>query len=243
MSVSITYRGRLGNNIVTYLMAQYLAHKNDLVFENSLPENIDSDFIVNRISGKKTYDNFVEIVDANVLYYINTPIQSNIHVNDYFQWKEIFEQEDVVNKYKTYIIPKPIETNCDLFVGVRLGDIKNVVSLPFEYYSETIEKIDFKNGVISSDSPNDEIVLRLMEKYNLKLFHGSPSYTIRYASQCKNIVLSSGTFCFLQGFFSNNSKVYFIDDNTMEKEFGVRRWTGGMFNAFLNTQGWIPFKK
>lgn len=243
MSVKISYRGRLGNKIMTYLMAQYLAEKNDLAFDVEFPENINDDFIINKVSGKRNYSEFTEIIDANIIHYMKTPINSGIHVNDHFQWKEVWENQDVITKYKTYMTPKPLEPECDLFVSVRLGDITGVVSLPIEYYSETLEKIKFSNGFISSDSPEHPIVLQLIKRFNLKLFSGSPAHKIRYASMCKNIVLSSGTFCFLQGFFSKNSNVYFIDDETMQQKLGIRQWTGGMFNAFLQVPNWIPYKK
>lgn len=241
MSVKISYRGRLGNKIMTYLMAQYLAEKNDLAFDVEFPENINDDFIINKVSGKRNYSEFTEIIDANIIHYMKTPINSGIHVNDHFQWKEVWENEDVITKYKTYIVPKPLKPECDLFVSVRLGDIANSVSLPIEYYDESIRRAKFTTGFISSDSPDHPMILELMEKFNLKLFQGSAAYTLRYASQCENMILSFGTYSFLQGFFSNKSKIYFIDDATMKEEFNISPWCGGMFTAFLNKKNWIPF--
>ena len=74
----------------------------------------------------------------------------------------------------------------------------------------------------------------------------SPSYTIRYGSQCKNLVLSHGSFSFLIGLFSNNSNIYFIDNKTQKHIYGIDKWDGcgpGMFSTFVGQKNMFLYEE
>lgn len=243
MSVKLLYRGRLANQLLIYLMGQYFAERNNLRFD----ENFDSfemnkNFIMNKSSGNLTYDSTIEINDINVKDYLEAHIQKNIYLTGQFQMPVIFQNDYVIQKYKSYIIPKKVEVDHDLFIHVRLGDIQNTHGLPFSYYDQQISRTNFKRGIVSSDSLDHPIVKKLMEKYNLDVLDGSPEFTIRYGSYCKNIVLSYGSFSLLIGLLSNDSNVYFINDEKMKGCFNISPWMGPAFDAFVTKKGWILFQ-
>jgi len=233
---------RFGNCVLIYLMSQYIAEKYNLISEpfSHQSHDIKDNFIINHFSGTKTYKKTIEVTDDNILDFLKLDnIDANVVLtNSFFQNPEIFKNLDIINKYYSYLSPLKVkETTKDLFVHVRLGDIKHNC-LPFEYYEKQIKKINFTDGVISSDSPDDTIVKTLVEKFNLKIFNATPEYTVRYASQCKQLVLSAGSFSFLIGLFAKDSEKYYIDNQTMYEIFNKNSWDGGFFSAFLNKKSW-----
>ena len=98
--------------------------------------------------------------------------------------------------------------NNDLFIHVRIGDVPHYAP-PYSYYSSIIEKTDYVNGFISSDTIDSDLCKKLIKTYNLKIVDLSEQDTILFASTCKYLILSQGTFSWAMGFFSVNSTVYF----------------------------------
>jgi hypothetical protein len=240
MSVKLLYRGRLANQLLIYLMGQYFAEKNNLVFnENIESPEMNANFQINKICGMWSYDSFIEIDDTNFQNYLDANIHQGVYLTGQFQMPGIFRRDDIVKKYKSYIIPQKIEPIHDLFIHIRLGDISEKFGLPVSYYEQQISKINFNKGVIASDSPDHPTVRHLMSKYNMDFLNQSPEFTIRYGSQCKNIVLSYGSFSLMLGLLSNDSDVYFINDEMMIKKFNIFPWMGPAFEAFVGKNRWI----
>jgi hypothetical protein len=238
MSLEINYIGRLGNNILQYLMGQYLSHKFNLQFNAELESN--DDFIIHKTSGSKNYSCKVEVNDSNIFDIINTEnIKHGIHLNGYFHDRKIFENKHIINFYKSRIIFKPLNGVYDLFAHVRLGDIDNRHNLPYEYYHEQIEKVPYEKCTISTDSPDHDIVKKLMSNFKNCNILGdcSPSYALRYGANCNNLVLSPGTFSFCIAFFSLcDPDVYCIDNIILKEKFNRKSWDGGVFTAFIGRE-------
>jgi hypothetical protein len=91
---------------------------------------------------------------------------------------------------------------------LRLDDASQYCP-PLEYFDNAVSRVDFSDGYISSDSINHEICRYLIDKYNLKIFKDDEVGTIQFASTCKHIVLSGGTFSWMIGLLSFFSKVTF----------------------------------
>ena len=245
-SVKINYYGRTGNHILMYLMGQYIAEKYNLAFDVKFDdyENVKSLFDISVYSGTNSYDTQQEITDDNVLEFLkNNTLTHNVVLNGFFQSPLILGDAHIQECYKRYIKPKQIMNGSDLFVHVRLGDIENRHSLPYEYYRDSIQRVDFSSGVISSDSPQHEIVQRLRFEFGLDILIASPVDTIYYGTQCKNLVLSAGTFSFLSAFYSNNSKVFCIDNPTMLKYFGISAWGPDIFSIFESKENFYLYGK
>lgn len=235
-AVKINFYGQLGNRILIYLMAQYFTEKHNLKFNISIDDqHLNEYFDILCYSGNNEYENFVTINDDNVVQMLQLDkIESNILFDGFFQSPEILSNFDIINKYKKYIKPKKVNHDFDLFVHVRLGDITNRYSLPYEYYDNTLKNIKFKNGIISSDTPNHPIIINLINKYNLKLFNDTPAKTIQFGCHSKNIVLSGGTFSFLTALYSNNSNIFYIDNPSMYEYFNIKPWGPDIFSIFNN---------
>ena len=68
----------------------------------------------------------------------------------------------------------------------------------------------FDKLYISSDDINDEYVLELIKAYpTAEIIKYEQIKTIQFASTCKNIILSTGSFSATIGYLSFFSKVYY----------------------------------
>jgi hypothetical protein len=118
------------------------------------------------------------------------------------------------------------QNNNDTYVHVRLGDIVNIgLTHPIEYYEKAITLNSFKTGYISSDSIDHEVCKYLIKKYKLITINKNEISTILFASTCRNIVLSSGTYSWLIGFLAFYSKIIYPKI--------IKKWHG---NIFINRE-------
>ncbi len=232
------YKGRLGNNLFQYVVANLLSIKHNLKIVAKKPDfylidnqikSSDEKKSSNKKSKKKlliTDNNFLKILDMNNLNCCD------LIINGYFQKKEF------VKKYKNEILAcfnMENEKIDGTFVHYRLGDLQDkhwhpnaVVHL--NYYRKALNRINNKNNncYISSDSPEHEFVKTLQKEFNLKTFTGSPKETIAFASKFDHKVLSFGSFSWWIGFLGNQSDIIYgtgIDENGVPYE----KWSGDDF--------------
>ena len=123
------------------------------------------------------------------------------------------------NKYR-----HKYSNNNDLFIHIRLGDVKQKTEQLQKYYIDTIDKLTFDKGFITSDSIDHSLCKKLIQKYKLEIIDKTEVETIMFGSVCKNIVLSGGTFSWLIGFLAlSSSNIYYP-----ELPLGDR-WYGDIF--------------
>jgi hypothetical protein len=242
--MKITYKGRTGNQILMYLMGQYIAEKYDIVTAASDDFEDQHLMELEKFLGKRSYDTIREINDENIEEFLqNKSIDYDVHLNGFFQSPVILGNPEIQQCYRRYMHPRPSPVDKDLFVHVRLGDITNLNSLPYAYYYNSIKQVQFSSGVISSDSPNSDLVQQLAAEFNLDILEGfSPVGTICYGSQFKNLVLSAGTFSFLTAFYAApDANIWYIDNPTQSSCFNVAPWGPDIFSIFANQQRSHPY--
>jgi len=215
--------GRFGNRIFINLVTDYVARINKLkinYIDYAKFIELGIPLFSNNNNSVLNKNHLIVLNDSNIdNIFTNTDLikNKNLVIDGYFQTPIvaryikniiILNKENIIknNKYLS-------NTNTNLFVHVRLGDIINLNYLEsYEYYDKAINNISFEKGYISSDSINNETCQKLIKKYNLEVFSDNEVNTIHFASTCKNIVLSSGTFSWIIGLFGsvlNDSKVYY----------------------------------
>lgn len=229
--------GRLGNHFFRALMSNYIAEKTDICIKYYddfssfglklnrgdissstgisgtiyLPEdyfNKEQDYTL--LKGKHIH------LQAN---YCQTPFTSRLflkYLND--------NRQNIMfsNPYK-----ERYNQNNDVFVHVRLDDVidKNP---GLEYYKIVLNSITFNRGYISSDSINHPICKNLISTFNLEAVILDEKHTIQFASTCKYIVLSNGTFSWMIGALGFFSKVWYPK---------VRKiWHGEIFDKAVWTE-------
>jgi hypothetical protein len=214
--------GRFGNHLIRNMFFHIIAQKNNLKFNYSHYEEMKEMGIDLFVTGSIEYPekDIILISDSNIMDCINDKIKINknirvshltyaqkkdfvIYLKKYCETNGIFKNVIEKNKFK-----ERYNVNNDLFVHVRMGDVPQFTP-PYSYYSSVIEKIYYMNGFISSDTIDSDLCKKLIKTYNLAIIDFNEIDTILFASTCKHLVLSQGTFSWAMGFFSVNSAVYF----------------------------------
>jgi len=235
-----TGAGRLGNQIFRNIACSIIAEKFDLKV-NYNQEEIIKKIGINLYSGNKVYDQTIFLRDNNYFDVLNSSIfEFNFDPSmDYFQTKEISctiyryvndkLKENIIN---TNIYKERYGNNNDCFIHIRLGDVISY-NPGLDYYLKVLEKLNFDNLYIASDSLHHEIVKSIVEKYPYtKLLLYDEVNTIQYGSTNKYVILSHGSFSATIGYLSFFSEVYYpqYDKN--------RIWYGDMFSI----EGWNEIK-
>jgi hypothetical protein len=170
-------------------------------------------------------DNYFPIVHAP---FFNYNLNPNIH---YFQTKEISQLiHDYLHSNKDQIIHKnPFQerynSNNDIYIHVRLGDVAQW-NPGSKYYMAAISKLEFDNLYLSTDDCNHDIIKNIQSAYpQIKFIKYDEVKTIQFASTCKHIILSHGTFSYMIGHLSFFSKVYY----PKWQSHNYKAWVDDMF--------------
>lgn len=250
--------GRLGNQIFRNLATSIIAEKNDLnVFYGSYDE-IKS-LGIKLFSGTKVYEQTVLLTDDN---YFNVLQQTNLPCNlwpnenffqtnaiscflyRYLQQNHIRENIMGVNPFKDRY-----NNNNDCFIHLRLGggggDCKAKPWCPLiKEYKLLLSTINFDNLYIASDLFEDEYVIELTNAYpTAKLLKYDEIKTIQFASTCKHVMLSTGSFSAVIGYLSFFSDVYYPKYKLIqhpESKFSNTFSNGG---DMLTIPGWHQMKE
>jgi hypothetical protein len=232
---SSLHQGRLGNLFFINMFLHFISIKYDLkcYYKNY---RLFNHLGIYFNKGEKEYKTNCLITDDNFLYILKNKYlePSNVIVeNVWFHKREfcsILKLYFDNDKIKTRIIDKNIfkdryNNNNDLFIHVRLGDVTEITKTQIYYYDKLLSTIKYNNGFISSDCINHELCLELIVKYKLEVIYYDEVKTIMFASTCKNIILSGGTFSWLIGFFAFYSSQIFYPDIK-------NKWYGDIFSIF-----------
>ena len=237
------HNGRFGNLFFINMAFHFIAIKNNLKVIYKYNEKfIELGFRF--FTGKKSYDDNIVLSDFNFFDIIKNEnkIEKNITFDiDHFfcqtpefvlyikdKFKKIFK-ENVKKKNKFNYRYK---TNNDVFLHVRLGDLKKdlIREKNKNYYEETLSKIVFNKAYISSDSIESSFCKSLIEKYKLTIIDYNEVETIMFASTCKTLILSGGTFSWLIGILG------FYSTHIFYPRYKTNAWYDDIF-VFEN---WTP---
>ncbi len=224
--------GRLCNQIIRNIAVSLIAEKNDLYVNYCNKELIVDSLGIKLFSGKKQFDNTILLTDGNYFDIYNSPeLQSNLNPNnDYFQTKAIINLVyNYLQSLKENIIQKNpfnnrFNNNNDLIIHIRLTDVARF-NPGINYYLETIQTITFDKLYITTDDKSHNIIKQIIAKYpETIIVNFNEVKTIQFASTCKNIILSHGTFSACIGYLAFSSIVHYpkYDTNNM--------WHGDIFS-------------
>ena len=211
--------GRLGNQIIRTKAISLLVEKYDLDITYENYETIHERLGINLPIGKKIYSSDIEVRQENYRNYLENveTISSNIQATHYWSF---YQQPWILNlvyrklnsERDGVIAKNPFrdryKNNNDLFIHARLGGVAKGIP-PLSYFENCIGRVSFDKLYIGSDSFKHPIIEDICKKYPEKviLLEKDPVETIQFASTCKNIVLTQGTFSGVIGclsFFSEN---------------------------------------
>jgi len=225
--------GRLGNQIIRNLAVSLLAEKHNLKVDYYNKDLIKK-LGIELFSGSNSYKSIQNLTDDNYFTIYNIDkLNYNLNPNNnYFQTKEItnflynYLHKD---KIKSNIIgnnsfKERYNKNNDLFVHIRLGDAADC-NPGIKYYINAIKNINFDNLYVSTDDINNSIIIKLLQLYpSTQLINCDEITTFQFASTCKNIILSHGSFSAVIGYLSFFSNIYY-------PEYELNKiWYGDMFS-------------
>jgi len=230
MTTTTAYNGRLCNQIIRNLAVSKIAEKNDLFVEYSSHEEMKQ-LGIDLFIGKQSYEKTVSLTDANYFSIYDQKIHYNLNPNnDYFQTKEIIKilYEHIQSVKNNIIENNPFkaryEKNNDVCLHIRLTDAAQF-NPGAQYYLNTLASLTFEKLYITTDDTNHYIITQIIQKYpRAVLFKLNEVQTLQFASTCKYVVLSNGSFSAVIGYLAFFSTVYYckIDPTKM--------WHGDMFS-------------
>ncbi|MBI2810082.1 MAG: hypothetical protein HYX67_04545 [Candidatus Melainabacteria bacterium] len=226
--------GRLCNQIFRNLCVSFIAQKHNLSVDYSNFNTIQS-LGIDLFVGTLTHPYTIKLDDDNFFAVLNSDhLTFELYANDnYFQTKEIsnyiFEylhQENIkqhivdVNTFK-----ERYNRNNDCFIHVRLTDTERY-NPGTQYYLKALSLISYDNLYISSDDFTNDIIKGIIDEHKnaVLLFNCDEVKTIQFASTCKNIILSHGSFSAIIGYLSFFSDIYY------KKYEQDKIWYGDMFS-------------
>jgi hypothetical protein len=238
MTTTTRPRGRLGNQIIRNIAVSLVAEKYNLHVKYC-SEHLINNLGIKLFSGNMSFPNTIPLTDDNYLsIYNGGNINNSLNPNrDYFQTHAITNLLHAYlhsDKIKANIIEcNPFNarynSNNDLYIHIRLTDVEKH-SPGINYYMNAIKMINFDNIYISTDDRSHNIIKEIMNTYpNASLIEYDEIKTIQYASTCKNIILSHGSFSAIIGYLS-----FFSTVNYPEYEPN-KIWCGDMFSI----NGWV----
>lgn len=233
MTFTTGTNGRLGNQIIRNLAVSLIAEKNNLCVKYYNDELING-LGISLFSGQHTFNNTIALNDDNYFsIYNSSNLLSNLEPNcSFFQTKDIIAllyNHLHTDKIKSNIIDKNpfnnrYSANNDMFIHIRLGDAAHW-NPGINYYMKAIETIEFDNLYISSDELSHPMIKEIVARHpSAKTIDYDEVRTIQFASTCKNIILSHGSFSAVIGYLSFFSKI-----NYPEYE-PSKMWYGDMFS-------------
>jgi hypothetical protein len=227
--------GRLGNHIIRCLAVSLIAKKHDLSVDYGSSYLIES-LGIKLFKGKNKYKKTKKLTDDNYFSILNNDtLTQNLDPNGdiFFQTKEItnllynhlHSDEVVENIMKRNQFTSRYLNNNDLFIHVRLGDSAHY-NPGLDYYLKAISGIKYDKLYISTDDKQHPIISQIARNYpnETHLLMYDEVSTIHFASTCKHVILSHGSFSAVIGYLAFFSDVYYP-----EYEQG-KIWYGDMFS-------------
>jgi hypothetical protein len=242
MTTTIPPAGRLGNQIIRNIAVSLLAEKSDLHVSYSSHEQI-SQLGIDLFCGTKHHDTCMELTDVNYILVYDQPFITRHFGNiwAFFQTKEISSiiyQYLHSNTVKASIMNKNpfanrYKNNNDACVHIRLGDIAHF-NPGLAYYQKTLSSLTFDKLYITTDQKDHDTIQQLISLYpNASIIEYDEIQTFQFASTCKHIILSHGSFSAVIGYLSYFSDIYYPEYES------DKMWYGDMFSI----PGWNKMSK
>jgi hypothetical protein len=221
--------GRFCNQLIRSIATSLIAQKHNLKVSYAIYHELNL-LGLNLFVGENSWASTIELTDSNYFDILNyKTLESNLNSNkSFFQTCEIIQKVyEVIKSNQESIIAsnqyRDRYNNNDCFVHLRLGDASQW-SPGLEYYENAIDNIKYDTLYISTDEITHPLINHIVEKYSARLIQYNEVDTIKFASTCKHVVLSHGTFSSCIGYFSFFSQIYYPEFKNLV------RWHGDIFS-------------
>lgn len=228
--------GRLCNQLIRDMAISLLAKKHNL-HVTYCSHDIITRMGIDLFCGTTIHPTTQIITDHTYFKFYNADkITCNLNPNNnygYLQVKEIinliydeFRKDNVKSKI---MAQNPFKArynqNNDLYVHVRLGDIVHC-NPGLTYYINAIRNVSsYDKLYISTETPDHDYIQTLLKEFPAaELVSYNQVETIQFASTCKHIILSHGSYSAVIGYLA------FFTENVYFPEFEKgKMWYGALF--------------
>jgi hypothetical protein len=233
MTSTTGINGRLGNQIIRSLAVSFIAKKHNLKVEYYNKDLINK-LGIELFTGSNVYDCMNTLTDDNYFTIYNSD-ELNYNLNPNYNF---FQTNEIIHLLYNYLHKDEIKSNIidnnpfkqrynknnDVFIHIRLTDVESY-NPGLTYYINALKPIIFDDLYISTDDKNHNIVNEILKIHpSSQLINFDEITTFQFASTCKNIILSHGSFSAVIGYLSFFSNVYY-------PEYEVnKRWHGDIFS-------------
>lgn len=241
--MSFTTGGGLGNQVIRAMALSEVAKKFDLEASYENHEQIQERLGVQLFNGYKSFPDTRYVYNNDLIYLLDVALNIDYNVSmsrDFFQSEELsdlyFKRLNNNNQKQIIMNKNPFkeryQNNNDIYIHVRLQDLSKWTP-DIQYYIKAIEQIgNYGTIYVSTDEEEHELIQSLRKCYpSLKLMDKDIIETVQFASTCKYVILTFGTFSALIGWISYYSTVYY---STVFRPYGA-----GPLGLFTN-KGWNP---
>jgi hypothetical protein len=228
MTTTIGGAGRLCNHVFRNIAVSMIATKFNLYVTYGYQDKIE-DLGIPLFSGTNRFNQNAILCDDNFFEVLNAKeLNENLSVHGFYQTKEISREiynylrnENIKNKI---ILKNPFtcrySKNNDCFIHIRLGDV-SLHNPGITYYLNALSAISFDKLYIGTDEPHHSIITEIKQQYsNLTVLYYDEVNTIQFASTCKHVVLSHGTFSAIIGYLSFFSQIYYPEYESNKSWYG-----------------------
>lgn len=236
MSSTTARNGRLGNQIIRNLATSMIAEKNDLYVDYSSAKSM-IELGLQLFSGNRRHPSTIELTDDNFFSIYDAEVKSNVNPNNNF-----FQTKEIMKFLYSYLHSDPVKTriisanpfkvrynaNNDACVHIRLTDVASK-NPGLGYYLPLLSSIKFDKLYIATDDRHHSIIQTILKLYpSASIVTYNEVQTIQFASTCKHILLSHGSFSAIMGYFAFYSDIHYPSYDPS------RIWYGDMFSI----EGW-----
>jgi hypothetical protein len=220
MTTTIGSRGRLCNQIFRNLAVSLMAERHDLFVTYAYKKQIDK-LGIDLYCGQNKYDNKVDLNDEDYFRILNcSHISNNLNpLTSYFQTKEIsnflYKHLNKDNVKTKIMSANPYNSrynnNNDVFMHIRLGDAA-LWNPGSKYFLNVIKDLKFDNLYIGTDERTHFIIQDICSLYpNANIIDYNEIETLQFASTCKHIILSHGSYSAIIGYLAFFSVVNYSE--------------------------------
>lgn len=235
--------GRFGNRFFRNICVSWMAKKYNLKIIYCYTEPMFRELGIHLFNGQYAYNKVQDLTDDNLLELLDGDgdFKSNVDANySYFQTAPIIQR--VYDYVRLPPVSDKVRTcnpwrdrygaNNDCVIHLRYDDMAQT-SPPVSYFVDTVRQLAPapEKVYLTTDTQSSDMLDEIKEQIpNLQILEEEIVPTVQFASTCKHVILSQGTFSALIGYLAYDSEVYFPDWEPSKK------WSGPVFNE--KWSGW-----